>query len=165
MKEYPIYEALLTNEEEGVDFVSLVNRPAIEQNFLAFSAIPERFTIQDDDKHIITGPLMLADTPIYREDPVRGQFYVIFRPETLKKMAQKMLAEGKTNSVNTEHRTMVEGCSLVELYIKDTTRGIVPNEYVDVPDGSLFGTYKVENEALWQQIKDGTFKGFSIEGI
>lgn len=148
MTEYPIYEALLTNEEDGIQLVSLVARPAIEQDFLAFSAIAEKFAIQDADERIVTGPLMLADTPIYREDPVRGKFYVVFSAATIKSMAQKMLREGRTHSVNTEHKTAVDGCTLVELYIKDSTRGIVPNEYANVPDGSLFGTYKVENEAL-----------------
>lgn len=164
MNNYPIYEAIITDDGEGIEFVSLVNRPAIEQPFLAFSAIPECFTIADADQHIITGPLMLADTPIYRRDSVRGQYNIIFRPEVLKQMAQKMLSDGKSKCVSIEHSTPIEDVTLVELFIKDSTRGISPKEW-DVPDGSLFGTYKVDNEAIWAAIKEGTFKGFSIEGI
>lgn len=163
--EYPVYEALLSTEDEGIEFVSLVKRPAIEKDFLAFSAIPERFSIRDEDQHLLTGPLMLADTPILRRDAVRGQYYLQFSRETIKKMAQKMLADGNAQKVNIEHSSPVEGVTLVELYLKDSTRGISPIEYEDVPEGSLFGTYKVDNETIWKAIKEGTFKGFSIEGL
>lgn len=91
---------------------------------------------------------MAADTPILRRDATRGQFYVVFSKETLEQMARKLLRDGRINSVNTEHKAEVDGVTLTEIYLKDSARGLCPSGFEDVPDGSLFGTYYVENEAL-----------------
>lgn len=162
-----IYKAIITDINEGISNVSLVEYPAVEENFLAFAKEEKPLLFSaDEEKHIITGLLMCCDTPIYRYDEMRGDFYIVYDAETIKIMAEKMLKDGCSSKVNIEHQpaSNVEGVNLVELYIKDSKRGITPTEFEGVKDGSLFATYKVHNEKVWKAIKEGTFKGFSLEG-
>ena len=81
-------------------------------------------------------------------------------------MAEKWLSEGIANNINLDHNEdkYVNGLFLKEVFIKDTSRGINPKGFEDIEEGSLFGTYKVLNEDVWEEIKNGTFKGFSLEG-
>jgi hypothetical protein len=61
---------------------------------------------------------------------------------------------------------MLTGLTMFESFITDEKRGIRPMKaFADVPDGSWFGSFKVDNDGAWQMIKDGKVKGFSIEGV
>lgn len=168
MEILPIYQALLKQEEDGIYCVSLVDDPATQSNFMTFSkdiAELQKYSIQDDEKHIVSGVIMVAERPIYRRAG-DFEFFVVFSKETLADMAKRMLKNGFQNNISVQHNGVpVEGVSLIELYIKDTEKGINPNFLDDVPEGSLIGSYKVENEELWQEIKKGEFKGFSIEAL
>jgi hypothetical protein len=169
--ELPIYELRIDTEDESmveVDFVSLVDKPAIGRSFLAFAdQQKQNFAIQDEDERIISGPLMLADSPIYRNDD-RGEYYVMFTKDTIKEIAQKFFRKGYQNNVNLMHDDgqMLTGLTMFESFITDEKRGIRPMKaFADVPDGSWFGSFKVDNEGAWNLIKDGKVKGFSIEGV
>ena len=125
------------------------------------------FAIQDEEKRIISGPLMVANQKIYRMDPEMGEYEVFFSPETIKKIAIKMAKKGFMNNVNLMHRDdmQIPGVTLFEIFQSDKSRGIRPIKgFEDLPDGSLFGSMYVENDAAWQLIKDGSVKGFSVEG-
>ncbi len=103
----PIYKLEISpniDNEMEVDFVALVDRPAIEKSFLAFNENTERiaFAIQSEDEKIITGALMLADKPIYRNDE-NGEYYVVFTKDTIKQIAQKFFAKGYQSNVNLMH--------------------------------------------------------------
>jgi hypothetical protein len=37
--------------------------------------------------------------------------------------------------------------------------------FEDCPDGSWFGSFYVENDEVWNKIKSGEVKGFSVEGL
>ncbi len=171
-KELPIYRLDISEDEESnveVDFVALVDRPAIERSFLAFAEAKEKmaFAIQDEEERIISGPLMLADTPIYRYDS-SGEYYVVFTADTIKKIAQKYFKKGYQSNVNLMHDNgmTVEGVTMFESWIVDETRGIKPMKgFEDVKDGSWFGSFKVENDGVWELVKEGKVKGFSVEGV
>ena len=127
----------------------------------------QSFAIQDEEERIITGALMLADTPIYRNDG-NGEYYVVFTKDTIKKIAQKYFKKGYQNNVNLQHDSgqVKEGITMFESWIVDEKRGVKPMKgFEDVNDGSWFGSFKVENDDVWQMIKDGKVKGFSVEGI
>mgnify|MGYP003336935001 FL=1 len=127
----------------------------------------QSFAIQDEEERIITGPLMLADTPIYRNDG-NGEYYVVFTKDTIKKIAQKYFKKGYQNNVNLQHDSgqVKDGITMFESWIVDEKRGIKPMKgFEDVNDGSWFGSFKVENDDVWQMVKDGKVKGFSVEGI
>ncbi len=127
----------------------------------------QSFAIQDEEERIITGALMLADTPIYRNDG-NGEYYVVFTKDTIKKIAQKYFKKGYQNNVNLMHDSgqVMDGVTMFESWIVDEKRGIKPMKgFEDVKEGSWFGSFKVENEEVWNMIKDGKVKGFSVEGI
>ena len=169
MKELPNYEITVDLDDDlsGLDAISIVNHPAVQVDFLCFAENqrPVKFS---DDRHIITGVAILADTPIYRRDSVRGEYTVTFSPKTIGLLVEKMSRDGLINSVNLEHddKAFVDSCVMVESYIKDSKRGIVPVEFSDIPDGSWIVSYKVEDDDLWEAIKtSGKLNGFSVQGI
>ena len=154
--------------KEGIFKISLVDLPAVESDFMVFNEKQEvKFSIQDEDQHIITGVVMRANFPIYRISPSLGEYYIKYSPETIKTMAEKMLADGTQNNINLMHEddSDVNGVYMLELFIKDESKGISPKGFEDIEEGSLFASYKIDNETLWKEIKDGKFLGFSLEGI
>jgi hypothetical protein len=167
----PVYKMDIVSDESSdleVDYVALVDKPAIEKNFLAFNEHMQKmaFAIQDDEQ-IITGALMLADKPIYRNDE-NGEYYVVFSKDTIKKIAQKFFTKGYQSNVNLMHDSgkKLDGLTMYESWITDTKRGIQPMKgFEDVPEGSWFGSFKVNNPDVWQMVKDGKVKGFSVEGL
>ena len=127
----------------------------------------KKFAIQDEEKQIISGVLMIANQRIYRNDPELGEYEVYFSPETIKKIAIKLAKKGFHNNVNLMHNSdmKVPGVTLFEIFQSDKERGIRPMKgFEDLADGSLFGSMYVENPVAWQWIKDGLVKGFSVEG-
>lgn len=161
----PVYIAQINNTEEGILDISLVDCPAIKRDFVLFSQDKVNFSIQNEEKRIISGVVMLADTPFYRKSPTIGEYYMVFPKDTIEVMVEKMSFEGKLNNITLSHNgQLVEGVTLVELFIKDSSKGLNPNYLPDVTEGSLIASYKVENVDIWNQIKAGEFRGFSISG-
>jgi hypothetical protein len=157
---------------EGVNFIALVERPAIQRGFLAFGeaqAQPMAFAVTSEDRRIVSGPLMLADTPIYRAPPqVPQACYVTVTPAVIERVARNFHAFGFHKNVNLEHdpERQIEGVVMFESFINDSTRGIAPPKgFEDAPEGSWFSSFFVDNDEVWQQVKDGTFTGFSVEGL
>jgi len=158
----------LTLEDiDGLTQVSFVEAPAIEENFHAFStAAPLTFAIQDEEKRIITGPAMLAEKPIYRRNSDGKEYFVKFSADTIEKAVKRWAQQGRHNAVNVEHSTPIAGAYLMESFITDPARGINPPEaWQDAPQGSWFVSYYIAEDSLWQKVKAGEFKGFSIEGF
>ena len=164
MNKLPIYNAEIKDERDGIIAISFVEEPAVESNFMLFGKqIPLFFA--NEEKRNILGVIMRADFPIYRRDKDGNEFYITYSADTIAKMAQKYFVSGAVNMTSTDHSgEALDGVSLVQWYIKDTDKGIVPNGFDDVNDGSLFAEFHIENENLWTACKDGTFKGFSLEG-
>jgi len=127
----------------------------------------QNFAISNEDKRIISGPLMIAEKPIYRNDD-QGEYYIKFSAETIKQIAIKYAKKGFQNNVNLMHDSgsVVSGLTLFESFICDTERGIMPMQgFEDLPNGSWFGSFYVENDTVWNDVKAGKFKGFSVEGL
>ena len=164
----PIYKAALTEDqnETGMYFISLVDDPAVECDFLAFEKVQNlNFKVENEEKRIVTGLVMPADRPILRQD-YNGLYYILYDRETINAMAERFLAMGIANNVDTNHNFEVEdGVFLREMYIKDSERGISPVGFEDVEEGSLFATYHILNDEVWDKVKAGEFKGFSLAGI
>ena len=94
-----------------------------------------------------------------------GEYYVIYKAEEIRKMAEKYLLEGRQNDVNLMHQegSDVDGVQMVQYFIKGD--GIQVDGFDDCADGSLFGEFHVVNDSVWAEIKAGTYKGFSLEGV
>lgn len=172
MKEFkglPLYDAVLTDENLGIYCVSLVDNPATMVSWLAFSKEPEKalkFAVTNEEQHRVLSVIMTANTPIYRVNDKGEGFYIQFSKETLYEAAKRMLRNGFQNFVNVEHieSSYLYGFEMVQLFQKDTAKGINPAGFEDIPDGTLFGEYYVSDPTLWEEIKEGRFVGLSLEG-
>lgn len=167
LRDLPLYTANISEDYDGIYAVSLVDFPATETEWVCFEKIQEqKYSIQDEDQHLLTGPIMLCQTPIYRRTPDGYEFNIIYTKETIKVMAEKMLSDMSHNNIDIQHdgEILDKGkVSLVELYIVDKEKGIDP-KFIDVPDYSLMATYKVHDDSLWQECKNGKLHGFSLAG-
>lgn len=163
----PVYYIDLDGEVYGMDAISLVDEPAVEQDFLAFAKeTPKIAFAKDDERHIITGIAMSANMPIYRRSYDGFEYYTVFTPKAIEKLVVEYSKKNLFNQVNLQHddSTFQDGIYMIESYFVNKERGIAPKEF-DVEDGSYVVSYKVENEELWDMIKNsGDFKGFSIQG-
>jgi hypothetical protein len=149
-----------------VSFVALVDRPAIDRNFLSFNE-RQRFSL-NEDRQIISGPAMIAGLPMYRKDETFGEYYVEFDAETILSIVQKFNAKGYMQNFNLFHdeNQQLPGITIFNSFISDPSLGIQPMQgFEDVADGSWFISAKVNNDEAWGKIKDGSVKGFSVEGI
>ena len=161
----PVFDALITDEETGMMKISLVDDPAVMSDFLAFDNTRrmQMYSVTDDEKRLVRGVVMRADFPIYRRDERMGEYYVIYKPETIRAMAEKYLAESRQNDVNVMHSTDVDGVQMVQWFIKGD--GVTVSGFKDIADGSLFAEFHILNDEVWKAVKDGTYKGFSLEGL
>ena len=110
---------------------------------------------------------MRADFPIYRCDARLGEYYIIYKADEIRKMAEKYLAESRQNDVNVMHKqdSDVNGVQMVQYFIKESANGINPAGFEEIADGSLFAEFHIVNDEVWASIKDGSYKGFSLEGV
>lgn len=126
------------------------------------------FAIQNEDKRIVTGALMIPDQLIYRKSEKFGEHYVKFSADTIKDISIKFAKKGFQKNVNLMHdeNLTVEGVTMFESFLSDKSRGIAPiAAFSDLPDGTWFGSFFVENNEVWQLIKENKVKGFSVEGM
>jgi len=177
----PIFELTISeklDDESEVSYISLVDAPAIQKNFLHFNQdisgkikpILNMFQIVNEDERIVSGALMLADELIYRtpNKNIKTEHYVKFSADTIKQIAIKFAKRKYQNHVNLMHdpNQVVDGVVMFESWITDKKRGVLAMKgFEEVANGSWFGSFYVENTDVWNQIKDGTFKGFSVEGM
>ncbi|MBQ2389124.1 MAG: hypothetical protein II305_03635 [Clostridia bacterium] len=156
----------IVDEADGVSCISLVEFPAIEKNYLKFSEEErKKLVLGREDKQIITGAAMIPDLPIYRCDETGYEYYVSFTKETIEKSAQRFFKNGNQANVSLQHEIPVDSVYVFESYIVDKERGIYPTD-LELPDGSWVVSMKVEDRALWEEIKNaGLLNGFSIETL
>jgi hypothetical protein len=168
MNKLPIYRAIVGDDvETGMITISLVDAPAVEVDFLYFNEDkkPLSFAVEDEEQRKVLGVVMTADSPIYRRDDSGYEYYIVYDRQTIEKMAEKYLRYNKQNNVDLNHSfELEEGIYLNEFFIKDTAKGINPTGFEQVNDGSLFAIFHVVNDDVWNAIKEGTFKGFSLSG-
>ena len=169
IKGRPVFVAGMETDACGMLKVSLVDYPAVEKNFLAFDKQEkvELYAVQDEDKQIVRGVLMRANYPIFRKDKELGEYFIIYKPETIREMAEQYLKDGRSSNVNLMHEdgSDVEGVDMVQMFIKDSAAGVNPSGFEEIEDGSLFAEFHVNNPDVWADIKAGTYKGFSIETL
>jgi len=123
------------------------------------------FKVQNEEKRIVSGPIMVANLPIYRFNEEMGDHYIVFRPETIEAIVQRFARENRNGQANIMHDgVQVDGVFLFESFIIDD-RKPTPAGFDKLPNGSWFGSFKVENDEVWQRVKSGEFTGFSVEGL
>ena len=163
----PVFQACVTDADTGMFKISLVDDPAVQSNFLAFDAAKRvpLYAVSDEEKRLVLGVVMRCDFPIFRRDTGFGEYYVLYKADQIRVMAEKYLAEGRQNAVNLMHEdgTDTDGVQMVQYFIKG--KGINPDGFDEISDGSLFAEFHVVDDRIWAEIKAGTYKGFSLEGV
>ena len=164
-----IYYIDINDEDEtGLDAISLVQHPAIEVDFLCFNEDTKKIDFSaDEDKHILTAVALRADHPIYRRNG-DYEYWVIFTKDVIRKLVTKYAKNNLFNSVNIEHNdySFVKSAYMIESYIVDKARGIVPNEFKDIEDGSWIVSYYIDDESLWDVLKNtDALNGLSVQGL
>lgn len=159
------FELTIDDFTDGIYYVSLVSDPAVCVGWQMYSnGAKTLIRMSDEEQMLITGVVMIPDAKIYRNDG-NHEYFVYYSKETIRKMAEKMLRDGSGNFNDTEHnRVCVEGINLLEVFIKDGAKGIVPKGFEHLPDGTLFATYHVDSVSLWVDIKNNKYTGFSLDG-
>lgn len=167
-KNLPLYNLVIDDDDTlGVDKISLVDLPAVEENFLLFDEtkhIDYSFSVQNEEKRLVSGIAMVADRPIYRETPDKKGYYVVFSKDTIEKIAHRFAKNNYAFNISVGHKVDVPDCYVVESFIINKERGICPKEFADVEDGSWYTSVKIDNDDVWNAIKNGDgLNGFSVE--
>lgn len=164
----PLWEAKVDmTDETGMYCISLVNEPATESKFISFNKDKKMITysIQDEEQRKVFGLVMAADMPIYRIGEGGYEYYIIYSKNTLADMMEKYFSQGLQNNVDTEHNFQMEdGITLTQMFVKDTEKGVSPKGFEEYADGSIFAEFKIHNDEVWNSIKNGEYKGFSLAG-
>ena len=160
---------LLIDEEQllsGIEAISIVDQPAIEENFIALSKQHEVKLAQvDEEKRILMGAALVPDKNIYRKDG-EDEYYIYFSKDTVRKASQLFLMRGNQNKSTLEHQAELHGLSVVESWIIEDEIHDKSRKYdMDLPVGTWMVSMKVNNDEVWDKyVKTGLVKGFSIEG-
>ena len=169
MKETKIVELVIEddNQELAIDAISLVSSPAIEQDFVFFGKEKNNLTFAkvDEEKRMLVSPALIPLKNIFRYDPnTDSEYYVYFSKETVRKASELYLKHNNHHKATHEHSERVSGVLTVESWIKEGDSDKSKLYGFDLPNGTWFVKMKIENDELWNKIKDGTLKGLSIEG-
>lgn len=155
------------DETKEIEMVvnSFVSEPATEKEWLFFNRKKQVLNFYDDEKQIVTSVVMLANTPIYRNDD-GYEYKLVFTPEAIKKMAFDYFSKNGFNKISIEHDGKeIEGAAiLLESYFVDSVKS-VPQKFGKIPYGSWIMSYKVVDKDLWTMIKEKKLRGFSIEVV
>lgn len=151
------------NGRLGVNAMGLVEYPAIEENWIALSKI--KLSEIDKERRMMYGAALIPDKYISRLDGDGEEFYITFDRETIMKSAHLFLKNNMHHNYTLEHKYPVSGCVVVESWIVESEVDKSRHFGFDVPVGTWMIGTKVEDDDVWNQVKEGSVKGFSIEGL
>jgi|TARA_B100000768_G_C11278253_1_gene377076 hypothetical protein len=153
------------SKDDGIYAISLVEFPAIEENFVALSQHKVEFKTLDEDKRIVVGLALVPNKKIYRRKK-DYEYNIVFSDETVRKASELYLKSLKNNNTTLEHQTLTSGVSVIESWIVEDERMDKSNLYgLNATKGSWVVTMKVDNDNVWDDIKKKKYLGLSIEGI
>ena len=158
----PLLRLTINGEEDGVNIISLVEFPAVERNFIQLSR-EVKLSLNEEKKELL-GVALIPDMPIYRRDE-QGEYYVTFSAEAIRKAAIDFYKKLNVNMADVEHsHDMENGITYFQSLIIDKGQGICPTAFKDLPDGTWIVGCKIDNDSVWEAVKSGEVKGFSIDG-
>jgi hypothetical protein len=170
-KQLPVYKLTIKEDIESgveVDAVALVDVPAIGVNFYAFNEQQaQAFAVVNEEERIVVGPAMIPDKKIFRRDMDGTEYEVFFTKETIRTIAEKFFKKGFQTNGNEMH-DLSKPVDLVffQSWIADESKGIPKmKQFESLPDGTWFLGAKINSDEAWAKVKDGTFRGFSVEGM
>jgi len=161
-----IVELILDDQEiTGIEAISVVENPAIEEDFIALKNEEIKLAEVSGEKRILLGALLIPNKPIYRRKG-DDEYYIYFSKDTVEKASQLYLQNGNQNKATLEHQHSINGLTLVESWIVEDEKYDKSRKYgLNVPVGTWMGAVKVNNDEIWETyVKEKRVKGFSIEG-
>lgn len=164
-KDLPLFNITLDDFVEGMYKISLVDKPAIEENFLYFSEqdAPAVLEFANDEKREVVGPIMIPNKPILRHSPEKGYYNVQFTQEIIEEIMYKYSKDGLWNSFGINHSYDTQEVVMLEVWMKESDNDKSKDYGYDLPNGTVFVKTKIESDELFKAIKDGEVNGFSIE--
>ena len=159
-----VYELIIKDEQtDGVFAVSLVEKPAIEENFIALSK--QQIELKAlDEKRIVMGAALIPNKKIYRRDKDK-EFEIYFTDETVRRASELVFMRNQHQNATLEHAVKLSGMAIVESWIIEDEQKDKSKVYgFDLPKGTWMITMKVMDDNIWEKVKNGEVKGFSIEG-
>jgi hypothetical protein len=167
IEDLDLYELTLEEDGDGVFANSLVESPAIERDFVFFNKQKEvQFQSIDDEKRLVAGPILIPNKKIPRMDEELGMYNVWFSEKTVEDISRKFMKNKFNDEVTVEHDKKVKGVYLVESWIIEQSSKDKSNLYgFTLPKKTWFGIYRIDNDEVWQDVKDGKYKGFSVEAL
>jgi len=161
-KDLPLYDITLEDFEQGMYKISLVDKPAIEENFIYFSKQSiEMFA--NDEKREVVGPIMIPNKEILRQSAENGYYYVRFTEETIREIMYNYSKKGLFNEFGIQHENDTTDVVMLEIWMKESNNDKSTDYGFDLPNGTVFVKAKIESDELFNAIKDGEINGFSIE--
>ena len=148
--------------------ISLVYEPAIEETLVALEKQNEvKVQLANEEKHMVYSAVLVPDKDIYRFDG-ENEYYVNFTKESIEKMSQEFMKEYRQHEVTLDHEDMANEVCIVESWIKtdmykDKSVALGLNE--NLPIGTWFAGMKVNNVEVWDRVKAGELRGFSVESL
>lgn len=162
-----IVELIIDEKDKlsGIDAVSVVQSPAIEENFIALNKHEVELKEVDTEKKILMGAALIPDKQIYRRNEKGEEYYIFFSQDTVRKASELFLMNSNQNNATYEHDQKLKGLSVVESWIIEDSKTDKSRLYnFDLPVGTWMISMKVNNDEVWNDVKAGKIKGFSIEG-
>ena len=168
-EEIEVFELFIDEDAEmgGIEAISIVENPAIEEDFIALKEHKVNFQSVDNDKRLLIGPALIPDKKIIRLNAEGEKYYIYFSKDTVRKASELFLTRNKQNNSTLEHEVAINGLSVVESWIiEDAVKDKSRKYGMNLPIGTWMTSVKVNNEEIWQEyVKSGAVKGFSIEGF
>ncbi|QDP46321.1 MAG: putative peptidase [Prokaryotic dsDNA virus sp.] len=155
------------NKDLAIDAISLVTDPAIEVDFVYFDKSKNNLTLAkvDEEKRMLVSPALIPNKQIYRYDADTDQdYYVFFSKDTVRQASEMYLRYNNHHKATYQHESKVTGVVTIESWIKEGDMDKSKLYGFDLPDGTWFVKMKIDNEDMWNRIKEGELKGLSIEG-
>jgi hypothetical protein len=168
MEDLDIFELFIDEENEwgGIEAISIVENPAIEEDFIALKSQEIKLAEVNSEKRILMGAALIPNKKIYRRNGDK-EYYIHFSEDTVRKASQLFLSRGKQNNSTLEHEVELGGLSVVESWIIEDEIQDKSRKYnLNMPVGTWMVSVKVNNDEIWEEfIKTEKVKGFSIEGF
>ena len=155
-----------SDEQSGIEAVSLVETPAIEENFIALNKQQILLKEVDKEKRILMGAALVPNKQIYRRnEKTNDEYYIYFSKDTVRKASELFFKRSNHKNATYEHKQPIKGTTIVESWIVENTKKDKSAHYgLNVPEGTWMISMKIDDEELYNKAKEGEIKGFSIEG-
>ena len=167
MEELQTIELFIDEENlrDGVEAISLVEFPAIEEDFVALSQHKVEFKTLDEEKRVVVGLALVPDKKIVRRNE-KGLYNIIFSKETVRLASELYLKRLNNNNATLEHEVPVSGVSVIESWVVEDVSMDKSNLYgLNAVEGAWVVKMKIDNDQTWKEVKEGKYLGFSIEGF